>query len=528
MLVTRGYLDSFSRWQTLIEEGAGRVSGARWCDRGLIVSLLLFGLAVPHSIAAAQISYLTGTVFWLARNAICAGQGEVAVALSISRSVSRPAGWISRPLLGFLLLTILSSLFSYTPAVSLLRSRSLGLFIVFYLLVNNLTRRGAIVVVCCLLLSGLTGVGYSLTEKVSGRGMVIEYIEPDSPLAGRGLQPGDVIWMMGRRRVRSLEEARNELARHRVGEKLGIEALHAGDPVPPLPVTLTVTTELQQSTEAFGIRTGPSTRRFRISGFGRQFITYAEQMQLLGLLLFGILIATGHSLNGHYSDGRTANERKGWWWGWALAGLILFTTGLILTATRSVIVSFVAAIVIVSLRFGGKRVIALALLSAVLITAGGVLAVVTSRREVMGQFRDESTSRRLAYITSGLRVIRAHPVLGVGIDSHKRFWDEWGFPGDYVTHTHSTLVQVAMDRGIPALGCLIWLGVALWRGLRRTREQALAANDYLGEGLATGALAALLGFSLSALINYNFGDSETLMQLLTIVGAAGAAGEDVT
>jgi hypothetical protein len=33
---------------------------------------------------------------------------------------------------------------------------------------------------------------------------------------------------------------------------------------------------------------------------------------------------------------------------------------------------------------------------------------------------------------------------------------------------------------------------------------------------------ALVGFSLSAIINYNFGDSETLMLLLAILGAAGA------
>ena len=510
MRVTAGCLDSFSRWQTLSEEGAGAGSGALSCDRGLIVSLLVFGLAVPHSIAAAQISYLTGTILWLVRNAICAQRG---VAPSIDRSPGYPESFLGRPLLGFTFLTILSSVFSYAPAVSLLRSRALGLFIVFYLLVKNLTRRGAIGVISFVLLSSVAGVGYSLAEKVSGRGMVIEYIEPDSPLAGRGLQPGDVVWMIGRRRVRSLEEAREVIARHRVGEELGVEALHAGDPVPPVPVTLTVTKDLQQSSGALGIRTGPSTRRFRISGFGRQFITYAEQMQLLGLLLFGVLIANG---------------RRVGWWRWALAGMILFATGLILTATRSVIACFVLALVMTSLRFGRKRTIVLALLSALLITGGGILAVVSSRREVMGQFKDESTSRRFAYIRAGLQVIQAHPLLGVGIDSHKQFWDEWGFPGDYVTHTHSTLVQVAMDRGLPALACLIWMGVAVWLGLRRAREKALAARDHLGAGLATGALAALLGFSLSALINYNFGDSETLLQLLTIVGTASVAVEDAT
>lgn len=512
MPAVTGFPDSFSRWQACRIVASDRYSGAILCDRVLIVSLLVFGLAIPHSIAAAQISYLTGLILWLIRNAICARRDERPPSSSDTLfSSTQPTDWISRPLIGFVLLTILSSLLSYSPAISLLRSRSLGLFVVFYLLVLNLTRRGAIGVVCCLLLSSLIGVGYSLGEKISGRGMVIEYLEPAGPLAGHGLHPGDVIWMIGRRRVRSLEEARRVIAEHDLGDRLGVEVLRAGDPVPPIPVQLTVTEELRRSTSALGVRTAQSTRQFRVSGFGRQFITYAEQMQLMGLLLFGLLL--------------TVAGRGGRWWPWSLAGLILFSTGLILTATRSVIASFVLAMVLATLHFGKKRAIGLALIGAVLIAGIGIRTVTSARREAMGRFRDESTSRRFGYMRAGLGVALGHPLLGVGIDSHKQFWKEWGFPGDYVTHTHSTLIQVAMDRGLLALACLVWMGVAVWIGLGRIRKRSLEASDYLGAGLASGAMAALLGFSLSALINYNFGDSETLLQLLTIIGAAGAAGD---
>ena len=499
-----GRLDDLSRWQAIGSMGESG-SMATYLDRALVVSLLLFGLTVPHSIAAAQISYLGGMICWLLRNSLSLRRSSTPRLRLASPLLSWRLNW---PLLLFLLLTLLSSIFSYYPSVSLIKSRSVGLFIVFYLISVSLTRRGAIGLICCLLISSLVGVGYGLAEKVTGRGMVIEHIEPWSPLAGRGLQPGDVIWMVGRRRVRSLEEARAVVARYKVGEKIEVEALHAGDPTPPEPVKLTVTEELRHSVEAFGLRAGRSTRQFRISGFSRQFITYAEQMQLLGLLLFGFVVAGGGAR----------------WWRWSLVGMVFFTGGLVLTATRSVIASFVAAVVVVSFRFGGKRTIGLALLGAVLITGVGTLAVISARREMMGRFGDESTSRRLGYMKAGLRVALEHPLLGVGIDSHKHFWKEWGFPGDYVTHTHSTPIQVAMDRGLPALGCLIWMGVAAWIGLRRLRKKALAANDLIGIGLTTGALASLLGFSLSSLINYNFGDSETLLQLLTIIGTAGVIG----
>lgn len=504
-------LDSLSSWQAA-ESVRPDDPVAEFFDRGLVVSLLIFSLAVPHSIAAAQISYLTGLIFWFNRNI---RQGVLArrEASPRRRPPERALKLIEIPLCGFLLLTLLSSLFSYDPVVSLTKSRSIGLFIIFYLISLNLTRRGAIAIICCLLASSLCGVGYSLAEKAVGRGMVIEFIEPDSPLSNRGLQPGDVIWMVGRRRVRSLEEARQVVARHKEGDRVEIEALHAGDPVPPVPVSLVVTEDLRRTTEAFGIRVGRTTRQFRISGFTRQFITYAEQMQLFGLLLLGLLI-----------NGRGSGQR---WRPWALLGLMLFVAGLVLTATRSVIASFVGALILVSIRFGGKRTISIALLGAVIICGLGIAAVVTSRREMMGRFGDESTSRRVEYMKAGLRVATRHPLLGIGLDSHKRFWKEWGFPGDYVTHTHSTPVQVAMDRGFPALFFLIWVGVAAWIGLGRIRVWALVLGDHLGAGLATGAMAALLGFSLSALINYNFGDSEALMQLLAIIGAAGAIGADL-
>jgi O-antigen ligase len=119
---------------------------------------------------------------------------------------------------------------------------------------------------------------------------------------------------------------------------------------------------------------------------------------------------------------------------------------------------------------------------------------------------------------AGLRVIPRHPWLGVGLDAHKRHWHEWGFPGDYVTHTHSTPIQIALDRGLLALGCYVWLLATMigfaWRGykLQQTDGRPFAA------GLSLGVFGALSGFTASSLANYNFGDSETLLLLLLLVG----------
>ena len=55
--------------------------------------------------------------------------------------------------------------------------------------------------------------------------------------------------------------------------------------------------------------------------------------------------------------------------------------------------------------------------------------------------------------------------------------------------------------------------VMIWRGYRRARE---SGDDY-GEGILLGSFGALIGFTLSSLTNYNFGDSEPLLMLLSAV-----------
>src|SRR5262245_11944802 len=55
--------------------------------------------------------------------------------------------------------------------------------------------------------------------------------------------------------------------------------------------------------------------------------------------------------------------------------------------------------------------------------------------------------------------------------------------------------------------------VMAWRGYKKS----LSAGDNAGSGLMLGTVAALVGFSASSLVNYNFGDSEPLLMLLSVV-----------
>ena len=454
---------------------------ALWANRSLIFGVILFALSLPHSIAASYISLSLCAVSWIGRD----------LAMHKFHFVRTP---LDLPLLCFVVLTFLSALASAEPAISLPKTRSVLIFAVLYLCVANLQQRAVHFLLGLLIFSGLVGVFFSLGEKIIGRGMIVTTIQSTSPLAASQLQSGDVIWMIARQRVSSVAAANQIIRQSKSGTTLEIEALHDGD---PLPVEVKITDELKAEADPLKININGRSRRFRVSGFSRHFLTYAEQMQIFGLLAFGFLLAP------------SPRRRL------ALSGILcaLFSLTLILTASRAVIASFLIALVLTAILMASRRLAIITLIAALIVGGIAAYVLIATRTTSAVNFGDDSSARRIGYMQAGLKLIPQHPLLGVGMDAHKKHWHEWGFPGEYITHTHSTPIQIAMERGLPALGCYLWLlltiGWVTWRGWHEK-------ND----GVCFGALAALLGFSLSSLVNYNFGDSEVVLLLLFIVGLA--------
>jgi O-antigen ligase len=90
-------------------------------------------------------------------------------------------------------------------------------------------------------------------------------------------------------------------------------------------------------------------------------------------------------------------------------------------------------------------------------------------------------------------------------------------------HLHNVPIQIAAERGLPALAVWLWFVVVaardLWRQLRARIAPAVA-----GAGLA-----ALVAMVSAGMFEYNFGDSEFLMLflgLLTLPFAATLRRED--
>ena len=84
-------------------------------------------------------------------------------------------------------------------------------------------------------------------------------------------------------------------------------------------------------------------------------------------------------------------------------------------------------------------------------------------------------------------------------------------------HMHSDYLQIALERGVPAL--LVWLALigAYARTLWRTRR--LVPNEnWIERGIVLGSLGGLLGFMTSGVVHYNWGDSEVVMILYLLMG----------
>jgi O-antigen ligase len=111
-----------------------------------------------------------------------------------------------------------------------------------------------------------------------------------------------------------------------------------------------------------------------------------------------------------------------------------------------------------------------------------------------------------------------HPLFGHGMDAMHLHWREWGFPGSDMLHLHSTPLQLAFDRGFPALAFWLWIIWILWQTASRGEKALRDSSDTNRYGVLLGATGAVAGFFASSLVNYNFGDGEVALVFWWLMG----------
>ncbi len=139
---------------------------------------------------------------------------------------------------------------------------------------------------------------------------------------------------------------------------------------------------------------------------------------------------------------------------------------------------------------------------------------VTNRMVSMFDLRDPSNRDRLAMARTGAAMVRDFPLTGVGPAMIPKLYTQYRDPDAVQAmnpHLHNVPLQIAAERGLPALA--IWiafiavLAYNLFRLFRSEHDQTLAA----------AGLATIAGMLSAGLFEYNFGDSEFLMLFLVLV-----------
>lgn len=206
---------------------------------------------------------------------------------------------------------------------------------------------------------------------------------------------------------------------------------------------------------------------------------------------------------------------------WAAVAMPALVTSLALTLTRSAWVGVFAGVGTLFL-LKDRRLIGL-LPIAVAIVVGVAPAAVTDRVYSMFDRNDPTSRDRMAMLESGRAMVRDYPLTGVGPDMVQHVYPRYRVPWAVQPsnpHLHNVPMQIAAERGLPALAAWVWfIGAAirgLWPQLRRSRTPALAA----------GGLAAIAAMLAAGLFEYNFGDSEFLMLFLVMLTAPFAADRD--
>lgn len=485
-----------------------RNRAALFLERGTVFWLLVFATFSTHSIAMTQISAAAALLFTL---------GGIVVRWKF-RWVRTT---IDLALLGFTGWTVLSAIFSVEPKVSTGKLGQTSLFLIFYLFATQVRdARIARTMVILLVVSCQANVLYTFYQRWRGRGIEIASISQESPLGfefrfrkkQNKLKPGDVLMELDGQQLCSLEDLRAAMLRSHESpppvmvmvRKEMVKRIKIG---PEIRAAILAALE-QKGAPGLGLEVKPG-RQFRASGFYGMYVTYAEVLQWVASLIIALLLVLKKKMS-----------LAGALLALALLGVI---SALVLTLTRAAWIGLIFSIVAIAALSGRKR-FAVAALASLLIASPIALYLLAQFRGIsLLDLNDPSTTWRIEVWCDASKIMLRHPVFGVGVDSLRLHWQEWGLfeHGKLpLGHLHSSPLQLAFERGFPSLALYVLMMTIFFRTLWRQGKRMALQNDWILHGAVIGIFGGLVGFNVSSLVHYNFGDSEVAMMLWMMLGLA--------
>ena len=511
-----------------------------WLERAIFIFLVLMVVSAPHSIAATQTAWLTGMFLWL-----------VLVAIRRKLDPSPAKGdklfrILNILLWAFFFWSVITSFTSYAPDISIDKLRGVSVFLIFYFVYYNArSLRTVHFLVFALVISCMVNVLWVPMQRMIGRGVEIHGLAPEGAMAKALLSEGDTLLEANGKKIYSPEDL---LAVVEQNETTKVKFYR-----PDFDFVVDVKRgDLLQGSNAMerlGFSSWKKSRNWRSTGFYGHYTTYAEVLQLIASLVLGLLVA---SIGRRTVETQRRKEIKNIAARFALlfssTRFLLFSLAamclaLLLTVTRASQLAFmISAAVIVVVGLGKKWLLRAALIGLPIVVIG-LLFLQQSRHVGFFDTKDDSIKWRETVWREGFELWKSTPrnfVLGVGMDSIKRYAQEWHLFDDgrlNIGHFHSTPLQLLVERGFPAL--LIWLVILgvylrmLWRGLKAVGESGSRgagetsasstprlpySSTWTSYGILLGCLGGTVGFFASSLVHYNLGDQEVAMVFFLLMG----------
>lgn len=460
----------------------------------------MYAIFAPHSIAITQGAALTGVLLWSVR-------------LAVSGDFRRLRSPIDIAVFGFFACCVLSSFLSYDPLTSIKGLRSPAFFLVFYFVANSLGNvRFARTLVLGIIASSLINVAYSASQIAGGRGLRVDQISQESPFASSKIRVGDIILEADGRPVGKLEDVSSAVDSNRGPMRFNVQRYESIEEV--LVSRRALRSSSSAGTGGLGLSVSKG-RNLRVRGFYSHYETYAEVLQLIASLAAGLLIG---------------QRRK-----WSARGLLLAAAlallagTLIMTSTRATLAGLAVSVGIIAVLSYRPRIVALVLLSFLVLAPAALYSVTRVRGPILFDPREGSTAYRVELWREAFRLIKDHPLAGIGKGSEgtpelkQRYalFDEGKLPPG---HFHSTPIQIATWWGLPALMFYCSMMAVLMTYFivlsARLKRQGLC-DEW---GIALGGVGAVAAFNVSSIFHFNFGDGEVVMMFWLITGLVFALG----
>ena len=241
----------------------------------------------------------------------------------------------------------------------------------------------------------------------------------------------------------------------------------------------------------------------RIRGPFSHYMTFSGLLLICDLLLIASL-----------AMGKTAGKKRQVW---RLVALALINVALLGSLTRSAWVGLGLSLTLFLLARTPRWL--LAYIPAAILVALLAPPRFLERIGSITDLQDRSNYDRFCMLEAGLDMVAERPLFGMGPEMIERRYAIYrppSAPRYEVPHLHNSFLQLAAERGLPALAAYLALlagSVALaWRRyVREGRDAGPRADLYVG------MLLALLAFSLAGLFENNWGDTEVQRPILFLL-----------